>query len=200
MSPHGSRLALAACAAATLLLAGCGGTASVRESLGIAKRPPDEFSVIAKSPLTLPPDYSLRPPAPGTPRPQDVDTTSRASVALFGPGVQEGLQEGAPVGTGVMRTPSEAEQQILALAGADRVNPNIRAILNEEEGALVETSTPLAQEILGIQPVDKTGITVDPRKEAERLRRNREEGRPVTDGETPLNNPPHQQAPLEGVF
>lgn len=200
MSSNGSRLAIAACGAAMLVLAGCGGGTSVRESLGIAKRPPDEFSVVSKSPLALPPDFSLRPPAPGSARPQDADTASRASVALFGPSVAGGVQDGAPVGTGIAGAPSESERQILALAGADRVNPNIRAVLNEEQGALIETSTPLAQEILGIQPVDRTGITVDPQKEAERLRKNKEQGLPVTNGETPLSTPPRQQAPLEGVF
>ncbi len=199
MSPHGPRLALVACSAA-LLLAGCGGTTSVRESLGIAKRPPDEFSVVSKSPLALPPDYSLRPPAPGAARPQDADTASRASVALFGPSVAGGIQDGTPVGTAIPGAPSESEQQLLALAGATRVNPNIRTVLNEEEGALIETSTPLAQEILGIQPVDRSGITLDPAKEAERLRSNRAQGLPATTGDTPLSNPPRQQAPLEGVF
>ena len=62
--------------AALAALAGCSGT--VQEKLGLGKRAPDEFQVVRRAPLILPPDYSLRPPAarrsPGrrrrTPRPR----------------------------------------------------------------------------------------------------------------------------------
>ena len=46
------------------LLAACTGT--VQENLGIAKRSPDEFQVVRRAPLVLPPDYNLRPPSPGS--------------------------------------------------------------------------------------------------------------------------------------
>ena len=44
-------------------LAGCSG--SVQESLGLGKRQPDEFQVVRRAPLVLPPDFNLRPPEPG---------------------------------------------------------------------------------------------------------------------------------------
>lgn len=43
-----------------LVLSGCSG---IGEALGLSKRPPDEFEVMAKKPLTVPPDFNLRPPA-----------------------------------------------------------------------------------------------------------------------------------------
>src|SRR5690606_39495270 len=44
-------------------LTGCEGT---KQALGIGnKSGPDEFTVITKAPLIIPPDFSLRPPAPG---------------------------------------------------------------------------------------------------------------------------------------
>ena len=46
----------------------CGGA---RQALGLTKVSPDEFRVVTKAPLVLPPDYALRPPEPGKPRPQE---------------------------------------------------------------------------------------------------------------------------------
>ena len=45
-----------------LSLMGC---ENIRQATGSAKLPPDEFTVLTKAPLVLPPDYNLRPPQPG---------------------------------------------------------------------------------------------------------------------------------------
>ena len=50
------------------VLSALGGCSGVSESLGFAKQSPDEFAVVRNAPLTLPPDYTLRPPQPGAPR------------------------------------------------------------------------------------------------------------------------------------
>ena len=66
-----------------LALAGCG-QGTVQEALGMGKRSPDEFAVVSRAPLILPPDYGLRPPRPGRSRP-GVDTPSeRARASLTG--------------------------------------------------------------------------------------------------------------------
>ncbi|MBM3559287.1 MAG: DUF3035 domain-containing protein, partial [Alphaproteobacteria bacterium] len=51
--------------AAVLALAvgGCG--EDTKRSLGLSKPAPDEFSVVSRAPLSLPPNYTLRPPRPG---------------------------------------------------------------------------------------------------------------------------------------
>jgi len=43
-------------------LVGCGG---ISDKLGLEKRAPDEFAVVRNAPLSLPPDFHLRPPKPG---------------------------------------------------------------------------------------------------------------------------------------
>ncbi|HET6223803.1 MAG TPA: DUF3035 domain-containing protein, partial [Dongiaceae bacterium] len=73
-------------------LTGCGN--QIRESLGLNKQSPDEFAVVAHAPLTLPPDFNLRPPQPGAPRPQEGTTADQARTALFGNGQDTGI--GAP--------------------------------------------------------------------------------------------------------
>ena len=59
-------------------LAGCGSTGFLN------RERPDEFAVSRQAPLVVPPDFSLAPPNPGAPRPQDNDASSQALDALFG--------------------------------------------------------------------------------------------------------------------
>ncbi len=55
-----------------------------KEDLGLAKVAPDEFSVITRAPLSVPPDYTLRPPRPGTSRPMEISTRADARQTVFG--------------------------------------------------------------------------------------------------------------------
>src|SRR5207253_3680141 len=67
------------------LLAGCSG---FRQALGMDRVGPDEFAVESRAPLTIPPDYDLRPPQPGAARPQEVTAAERARKVIdaAGPG------------------------------------------------------------------------------------------------------------------
>src|SRR6185436_12298178 len=80
MSVNRAILATAILAAAGLL-SGCQSTS---KALGMSKITPDEFRVVTKAPLVVPPDYALRPPAPGEPRPQELQPESAARNALLG--------------------------------------------------------------------------------------------------------------------
>jgi hypothetical protein len=60
---------------------------NVRESLGLGRSAPDEFAVADRPPLSIPPDFGLRPPQPGLPRPQEIDQSKRANDIVFGGGV-----------------------------------------------------------------------------------------------------------------
>jgi hypothetical protein len=72
------RIVLAA--ALPLALTACEG---VKQELGLTKQPPDEFAVVAsKAPLVVPPDFTLRPPRPGAPRPQEQQPAEAARSAL----------------------------------------------------------------------------------------------------------------------
>src|SRR5258708_19942516 len=57
----------AVAALAVAMLAGCGG--DTRKVLGLDKVAPDEFKIVNRAPLSLPPDYALRPPDPRALRP-----------------------------------------------------------------------------------------------------------------------------------
>jgi hypothetical protein len=86
-----SRVLAATALIASVGLAGCQSTA---KALGMNKVTPDEFRVVTKAPLVVPPDYSLRPPAPGEPRPQELQPESAARVALLGAREAEARSDG----------------------------------------------------------------------------------------------------------
>ena len=58
-----------------LVLTGC---SSLNSILGGEKTPPDEFRVVSRAPLSLPPDYGLTAPQPGAQRPQETDIRQTA--------------------------------------------------------------------------------------------------------------------------
>jgi hypothetical protein len=110
-------------AAAFLVSAmGLSGCQSASHALGMGKVVPDEFRVVTKAPLILPPDYSLRPPAPGEPRPQELQPESAARQALLG-------QRQAEVR-------SDGEKLLASKAGADKADPLIRYVVDDDFGAL----------------------------------------------------------------
>jgi hypothetical protein len=112
-------------------LAGCD---SASRAFGIAKVTPDEFRVVSKAPLVLPPDYSLRPPAPGEPRPQELQPESAARQAL------EGQREGD--------VRSDGEKMLAARAGADKADPLIRYVVDDEFGNIAHKDKSFADWVL----------------------------------------------------
>ena len=120
-------------------LSGC---SSVSDALGLGKNPPDEFAVVKKAPLVIPPDYTLRPPRPGAPRPQELTTSESARRALVGEELDDDEEEG----------PSQGELALLKNANADRYDPNIRKVLNEESGQRSDKDEAFADRVIFSDP------------------------------------------------
>src|ERR1700684_2991769 len=70
--------------ASLLLLGGCSGDGLAR-TFGLTRDAPDEYTVTTRAPLSMPPDYNLRPPRPGVPRPQEQSERDQAAAALVPP-------------------------------------------------------------------------------------------------------------------
>lgn len=111
------RLGLAAVAFCLPLIAACG---SMQDAMGLSKRSPDEFAVVRRQPLIIPPDYGLRPPQPGEVGPQVATAGDRTRAALTGRDAPAGttaadglLAEPLPSG----RAPSQGEAALLSRAG-----------------------------------------------------------------------------------
>ncbi|HLY80381.1 MAG TPA: DUF3035 domain-containing protein [Caulobacteraceae bacterium] len=121
-------------AAALIAAAGLSGCDTASRAFGLAKVTPDEFRVVTKAPLTLPPDYSLRPPAPGEPRPQELQPESAARQALVG-------QRAGDVR-------SDGERLFVSKAGADHADPLVRYVVDDEFGNLAHKDKSFADYVM----------------------------------------------------
>ena len=156
--------AFAATAMAMGALAGCSGA---RETLGIGPlRPPDEFAVLTQAPLVLPPDYSLRPPVPGAPRPAATEAASSAQSALLNSGSAAGTATGsAPAAQGL----TVGETALLGAAGATVADPGIRALVDFEVRQIAQRTRPFVERLLDLRDPFAFDAALDPVAEAERL-------------------------------
>ncbi len=155
-----------------LSLSACGGT---KETLGLTKKAPDEFAVVRRAPLSMPPDYTLRPPTPGAPRPQEQSPQEAARQNVFGENGEDGQQS---------YTGDDAA--FLNRAGAANASPDIRRAVDSETAILDEKERPVVKRLLGMKsPEQAPANVVNAKKEAERLEKNKTQGKPVTHGGTP---------------
>ncbi len=97
-------------------------------------RTPDEFRVVTKAPLIVPPEYGLRPPPAGGSLPAEVDTTRAEVATAFG----------TTVGAGA----SKSERALVAAAGANAVNPMVRSQVDYEETKTIRKSSGVVDTIL----------------------------------------------------
>lgn len=139
---------VASCLSA-LLLSACG--SSVKQTLGLERTTPDEFSVVERAPLTVPPNFDLAPPSDGATAPSNAAATTKNLVL--------GSQSSAPV------TSSRAEQLLLQKTG--EAAPNIRQELTVDKDIVAPQT---AAEKLGIVESDSKGKALDPIEEAEKLK------------------------------
>lgn len=131
MTPHRLLLAGAALAAVAVAASGC---ASAGRAIGMGKSIPDEWRTVAKAPLVVPPDYALRPPAPGEPRPQELQPESQARVALLG---RQAAQQR-----------SDGESLLVAKAGVSKADPLIRYVVDDELGSLAHKERSFADKVM----------------------------------------------------
>jgi hypothetical protein len=110
------------------------GCASLGDKLGLNFQAPDEFKVVAKAPLVVPPDYALRPPAPGEPRPQELEPESAARMALIGQ--QEAAQR------------SPGETFLVDRAGAQKADPLIRYMVDDQFGSIAHKDKSFADTVM----------------------------------------------------
>ncbi len=167
-------------------LSACSGDA--RRTLGLEQAPPDEFAVSPAVPLSVPPDFSLRPPNPGENRPQDVTTSQQAQKTLLGASIASANQ------------PSAGTVGLLAKSGGDRADPSIRTQLDRETSLISQEEPAFTERLLFWQSKAEPGVILNPTQEAERLRANKAAGLAAGAGAaTPVIERSPKRAPLEGV-
>jgi hypothetical protein len=154
-------------ATALVAAAGLAGCQSTQRALGMSKVTPDEFRIVTKAPLVVPPDYALRPPAPGEPRPQELQPESAARNALLGQ--REAEQR------------SDGEKLLVAKAGAEKADPLVRYVVDDEFGDIAHKEKSFADRVMfwkkddaAAQPqqtaaLDGSSAPIDPAAEKERI-------------------------------
>jgi len=131
-----------------------------KKDLGLINTAPDEFSVVTRAPLSVPPDYTLRPPRPGTQRPMEISTKDQARQTIFG--VQDMSQ------SGVTTTGTAAQNSFLDKVGVKDSDADIRNVLASEEPVDSRTT---AERLLFLKSKDENlGEPIDPNEEFERLK------------------------------
>lgn len=183
-----------------------GGCSGLKETLGLSKQSPDEFKVVSRAPLSMPPDYNLRPPTPGAPRPQEGTPRDQAAAAVFqysNTTTASGAMPAdaiPPIGEGESESAeSSGESALLQSAGASGVDPNIRQLVDAETAEDEANSRTLADMLTFWREPEPYGTVVDPAAEQKRLQENSALGKPVTEGETPTIVR-KQKGMLEGIF
>ncbi|HEY1721372.1 MAG TPA: DUF3035 domain-containing protein [Magnetospirillaceae bacterium] len=177
-------------------LTGCG--EDTKRELGWEKTPPDEFEVTTRAPLSQPPDYDLRPPAPGAARPQEA-ATDRAKKVLISSVGGSTANDKASSGNSALDGLSAGEGALIKKAGAENATSAIRKQVDEETTALVEEGNSFTDDILFWQKKPEPGEIIDPVKEQQRLEVNASLGKSATDGDSPQITR-RQRGWLEGIF
>jgi hypothetical protein len=160
---------------AIILLSALTACSDVKKELGVGRNSPDEFMVVKRAPLTLPPEYDLRPPDTGSVPPAS-EVANQAKATLMG-------AETTPVEKGT------SESALLTKMGAQNADPNIRADINRENGFIELENRTLVDKLIfwkdDTSGMDETSV-VNPKQEAQRIKKNQEEGKPVDEGDTPV--------------
>jgi hypothetical protein len=190
------RFIAATFAVCALALSACSGN-TVKDTLGLNKASPDEYRVVSRPPLSVPPQFNLRPPGSAPESPTAMAPADKQAKSLL-TGVPangsftlppSGDAVTAPVPASSKAVVNSPESQFLKNAGADKANPNIRTTLEEDKATASVPEVAEEEcswwELMCSYNSEKKDPTVDAKKEADRIKQDKAAGKPVTTGDTP---------------
>jgi len=160
-----------------LCLSGCEET---KKQFDFSKKAPDAFMVVKHAPLEMPPNFDeVPPPQPGAQRPQELSAEQLAKQSVLG---DESVKDIAKE-NGV----SQGEAVLLQKTGGAQASPSIRATVDQETAEISDEKMPGIDQLKKMvgQKVEAPATVVDPVAETNRLKTNKAQGKPVTDGKTP---------------
>jgi Protein of unknown function (DUF3035) len=156
-----------------LSLAGCS-TSGLARTFGLTRDAPDEFTVTTRAPLSMPPDFALRPPRPGAARPQEQSERQAAQEALV-----PDLALNQPVAG---QTPGQ--EALLAQTGP-AAPADIRRTVDQDSRYTANDES-FIDKVLYWRKPNTQQVQVDPQKESQRLRQNAALGQAPDVGDTPI--------------
>jgi hypothetical protein len=144
-----------------LALCGC---QSIRNAANLNKESPDEFAVLTKAPLVIPPDYNLLPPKPGAAPTNQNEPTESAEEAMFG-------ADTATIAANIQGNYSPEERYVLAKAGIANADPDIRMHLASDRKDMLAADDSFTNSVLFWKgPKKETDTPVDADAEAKRVK------------------------------
>lgn len=171
---------------------------TIRDAAGLGKQQPDEFAVVTKAPLIMPPDYNLRPPRDGAPPTTLVVPTDVAQSALFSSDPSVAAKQ-------ITGDYSDAEKLLLVQARATNPDPAIRQRIAADGRAMEASDDSFTSQVLFWQgPKADTGSPVDADAEAKRIEAQKAAGKdavkkPPADSAT-INDDSSDHGWLDGIF
>ncbi len=166
----------------------CGCTRSARQVLGVSKSTPNEFSVVSNPPLSVPPNFSLVTP----------DSNAKSEAARMDTSARDILLEKKSSGT--KDGTSKGEKAFLAKAGTEQADPDIRNKLSADQAAIEKEQDGLLDKVSFLPKKKEKDSIVNAKKEKDRILKDKEEGRPITEGETPVIEGKKDSGFLNRVF
>jgi len=162
-----------------LALPALGGCDDFNRAIGREKVVPDEFAVVSRAPLAIPPDFALRPPRFGAQRPQEAAPADQARQTVFKLGDQQASLPPAAA------TRSAGEAALLQDAGAGTAPADIRKLVDTDSQNTGEMQNGFIDKLAFWRKDQKLGPTdsvIDPAAEAERLKASKTGGQTATSG------------------
>jgi len=150
-----STLMISAIGGLALSLSACAGTT---KALGLTKNAPNEFNILTKAPLVVPPEYNLRPPKVGESSAENNYSQKAARDAL--------------IGDVDVAEPSQGEIVLMSKAGVSRADQEIRLVIDGENAVERKTQN-FADQVLfwrDGKAVTPEGQPLDAEGEERRLR------------------------------
>jgi hypothetical protein len=172
--PSNPRFVSAVLLGGTLVaLGGCSGDGLAR-TFGLTRDAPDEYTVTTRAPLSMPPDYNLRPPRPGAPRPQEQSERQQAQEALVPQTALDSPQDGA----------SPGQAALLQEAGPPAPSDIRRRV--DQDARYAANDDSFIDKVLYWRKPDTQHVQIDAQKESQRLRQNAALGERPDVGQTPI--------------
>lgn len=156
-----------------LLLAGCSADKLIR-TFGLSRDAPDEYTVTTRAPLSMPPDYNLRPPMPGAPRPQEQSERQQAKEALTPESALNAPESEV----------SPGQEALVRAAGPDAPAGIRRQV--DIDANRADADDGFIDKLLHWRRPSMQNVQVDAQKESQRLRENAALGEAPDVGTTPI--------------
>lgn len=146
-----------------------------KQSLGIGRKTPDEFVVMKRQLLSMPPEYNLAPPEPGKAPLKQAKPEAEAEKVLYG------TEENADNIT-------EDDGAFLDELRTNVYHPNIRNMLDEELINDPANNKYLIDNLM-FWKERENAVILDNLEEAKRIKYNKKQGRSIDEGDVPVIKP-----------